>query len=199
MKKVTLPLIASVFVTMVIALGSCSKEGPVGPVGAQGPPGPTGAQGPAGAKGDPGTANVIYSNWLDVDFTSVNDTADDGTITPIAWLADIDAPRLDASILSTGEIKVYINIGTADDPEVIPLPLFDSYALTGVLNINLTYSIGNIFLYATDDASTFVSGGKKLWQYRYILIPGGTAARKAAPAIDWNNYTEVKKYLNLPD
>lgn len=196
MKKIILQLSAAGVFALALSFSSCSKEGPQGPQGEQGL---QGAQGATGAKGDPGTANVIYSDWLDVTYESVNDTADDGTITPIAWLAGIDAPKLDASILSTGEIKVYINVNTAGDPEIIPLPLFDYYALTGVLNINLTYSTGSIFLYATDDASTFETQGQKLWQYRYVLIPGGIAARKAASAVDWNDYNSVKKYLHLKD
>jgi len=51
-------------------------------------------------------------------------------------------------------------------------------------------------LYSTEDASTFTSGGSKAWQYRYVVIPGGTAAR-TAKTINWNNYAEVKAYLGL--
>jgi hypothetical protein len=40
--------------------------------------------------------------------------------------------------------------------------------------------------------------GVKYQQYRYILIPGGAEARKAA-GIDWNDYKQVKAYLHLKD
>ncbi len=53
------PLI--VLFTLVI-FASCQKEGDEGPAG---PAGPAGSQGP---KGDTGVANVIYSEWLDVEF-----------------------------------------------------------------------------------------------------------------------------------
>ncbi|MGN6353999.1 MAG: hypothetical protein ACTHLB_11460, partial [Parafilimonas sp.] len=55
---------------------ACSKTGPEGPQGEQGPPGETGAQGEQGAKGDTGTANVIYSGWLDVTYDA--DTVHNG-------------------------------------------------------------------------------------------------------------------------
>ena len=45
-------------------------------------------------------------------------------------------------------------------------------------------------------AVVLMHNGNQVFQYRYILIPGGKAARSA---IDWNNYAAVKKYLNLKD
>jgi len=193
MKKLTLQLTAIFFLAIAISFTSCKKgdTGPAGETGAQG------AKGDKGDKGDAGSANVIYSDWMDVTFDPVKDTTNN-VVDTLAWLADIDAAQLDASILSTGEIKVYVNVGTADDPAVFPLPLFDYYSLTGVFNINLYFRLNTISLYSTEDASTFTNNGDKLWQYRYVLIPGGTAAgRKSAQAVDWNNYEAVKKYLNL--
>jgi hypothetical protein len=43
-----------------------------------------------------------------------------------------------------------------------------------------------------------VIGGQKYWQHRYILIPGGTPTGRYAK-INWDNYAEVKAYLNLQD
>src|SRR3546814_16208510 len=68
MKPFKLLLSALFLATLLL---SCEKEGPPGPAGAageQGPRGETGATGPKGAKGDPGTANVIYSDWIPVDW-----------------------------------------------------------------------------------------------------------------------------------
>ncbi len=36
------------------------------------------------------------------------------------------------------------------------------------------------------------------YQYRYILIPGGTSARMAK-SINWNDYKAVQAYLGLKD
>lgn len=190
MKKVTLQIMASVFVIMSIVLASCSKEGPAGPAGAQGPAGPTGAQGPAGAKGDPGTANVIYSDWLDVTFN------EDG-------FAILPAPGLSMDILNSGSVKLYWNIMDKSDPLIVSVPctvpaslLFedtdendppvfvDAYFVKDTILLTTNYNISS-------------QGG--LSQFRYILIPGGTPVARKAAGIDWNNYAEVRKYLNLPE
>ncbi len=200
-KFLTIPCILFLAITVLVA--SCSKEGPAGPAGAAGPAGPAGpagAPGVPGAAGATGTANVIYSAWIDVKYNPVTQTTG-GVIDTVAWVAEIPAPKLTNDILTKGEIKVYFNAGTAAAPNVFPLPLFDAFALTGVFNVNLYYSVGLINLYSTDDASTFTDAGNKVWQYRYILIPGGTTARPApgAKTVDWNNYKEVQQYLGLND
>jgi hypothetical protein len=59
------------------------------------------------------------------------------------------------------------------------------------------FTSGKIELYATDNGSTYTNtSGVKQWQYRYILVPGGVTARSA---INWNNYQQVKDYLELKD
>jgi hypothetical protein len=74
------------------------------------------------------------------------------------------------------------------------------------LTINPFFSRNSIFLYSDEDASTFTipsgpNAGQKAWQYRYILIPGGTAGRSATggKTVDWNNYKSVQAYLGLKD
>ncbi|HTE11918.1 MAG TPA: hypothetical protein VK645_13130 [Chitinophagaceae bacterium] len=169
----------------VLVIASCSKTGDTGPAGATGPAGPVGTTGAAGPKGDTGVANVIYSAWLDVTYTQ--------DATSMTWSAVIPAPKLDANMLSKGEMRVYINFGLANAPIVAPLPDFD-----GVDILNVGFELQKIDLISTYNYSTGtdVPSGQKYYQYRYILIPGGKAARSA---INWNNYAEVKRYLNLKD
>ena len=191
MKKLTFQIAAIAFVAVSVLFTSCSKEGPEGPAGATGAPGPTGAQGPAGAKGDkgdPGTANVIYSSWLNVTFNN--------------GIGQISAPKLTKDILNSGEIKVYWNMYTSDDPFivqvpcVVPLVIFtgneddqdesdiyiDPYFETGAIHLIANYNL---------------TSNNGVSQFRYILIPGGTAARKPGPAVGWSDYNGVKKYLKL--
>lgn len=173
----------------------CSKTGPTGPAGEtgpQGPAGPAGAAGAPGAQGNPGTANVIYSPWLDVTFDGSDSTG---------WFADIDAPKLVDSILNKGEIKVYSNFGSdsINSQFIVTLPVTSELYFTGV-TIQPYFAPQKITLVSTGDLSTFTNNGNKYLQYRYILIPGGTAAgRKPTGGVNWNNYTEVKKYLGLKD
>lgn len=173
--------------SIVFVMVSCSKEGDAGPAGADGPAGPAGPSGPQGPKGDTGTANVIYSDWLDVAYETDADSA--------TWIAQIDAPKLTGDMLSKGEVKVYVNLGLAADPVIAPLPYFD-----GAFIINVRFVEGLIAMISNANLSTFTDedSGAKVQQVRYVLIPGGTAARQSA-GIDWNNYQQVKKYLNLKD
>ncbi|MFC0774617.1 hypothetical protein [Terrimonas alba] len=189
-------------IAALLIFSSCKKgdTGPAGPAGPAGAQGPAGAAGLPGAQGPAGTANVIYSAWTDVAYDAITDT--NGTvIDTVAWIAGINAPKLVDSILQRGEVKVYLNAGTAASPAVFPLPMFDIFALLGVFNINLYFTEGAINLYSDEDASTFTDSGEKVFQYRYILIPGGTAGRTApgGKTIDWNNYKEVQAYLGLKD
>jgi hypothetical protein len=180
--------------TLIIA--SCSKEGPTGPAGAAGATGPAGVAGAAGAtgaKGDTGVANVIYSAWLDAVY--LPDTVHNGTlIDTIGFYMDAkNITKLTSIILNTGEMKVFINSNTPTTPIIWTLPYWDPYTS---LSIIPTFGLNEIFIYADADLSTRTSAGVKTYQWRYILIPGGKVARSA---IDWNNYAEVKKYLNLKD
>lgn len=181
MKKWTLQALAALLV-IAISFSSCSKEGPQGLQGEQGPQGAQGTQGAKGDKGEPGTANVIYSQWIDtLTYYLTSETTTD-TI-----FGSLEVPALTADIVNNGDMKVYINLYTADDPYVISLPY---YTGTGGF-IEAYFFIGGIEI-----LSNLNIDGLPL---RYVLIPGGTSARKAGPAVDWNDYNAVKKYLNLKD
>lgn len=187
MKRILFSFPALLVVSATLLVVSCSK-GDKGDTGAAGATGATGAQGAQGPKGDTGVANVIYSDWLSVSYTKYAvDTSGDS-----AYYATIDAPKLTNDILSTGEVKVYLNWGNADTLDVSPLPYFD-----GGIIINPEFVENAIFLLSNVDASTVTSGSKTYLQYRYVLIPGGVNARKIG--INWNDYAEVKKYLGLKD
>lgn len=175
-------LIASLFFMVATVAISCEKEGPAGPAGpagangSSGPAGPSGTQGPAGA---PGTANVIYSAWLDVPFEE--DTVNGG------WVGEIVAPRVDSILLATGEIKVYANAGTPANPLVVTLPFRDLFPV---------FVKGGIVFFADADYGTFNTAQGKRWQFRYVLIPGGTRAGNAAK-IDWDDYKKVQAALGI--
>ena len=127
------------------------------------------------------------SDWLDVTYEPVVEQRD-----TLAGGAVIPAPTLDNAMLTYGEIKVFLNVGTAAEPSVWSLPLTDLVVYG--LNITLTYETGQITLISNVDAGTVTTADGKFQQYRYILIPGGVPATKAP---DWNNYPAVKSYLKL--
>ncbi|ANE52895.1 hypothetical protein [Flavisolibacter tropicus] len=193
------PLFLSIVLAVTIVSCQKGEDGAQGPAGPAGPAGAVGAQGPAGATGpagQPGSSNVIYSNWLDVPYAA--DTIHTGAvIDTLGFIALIDAPKLVDSIINKGIIKVYWNANTAADPTVVALPYFETGAMFNApLTINTFFKVQKIFLYANFNVSSFTQQNQKVWQYRYVLIPGGQTGRSN---INWNNYAEVKAYLGLKD
>jgi hypothetical protein len=177
----------------ICIFAACGKDGDVGPAGEQGE---TGAAGPQGEKGADGTTGIIYSNWLDVRYNPITGDFDgDNLLDTAAYEISIDVPKLTDEILTNGDVKVYVNLGSAATPNIVPLPFFDIF---GGYSINPSYATGKITLLATHGFNTYEDEGVKIQQYRYVLIPGGTAAR-TAKVIDWNNYKAVKEYLQLAD
>ncbi len=180
---------------ITIVFANCEKgdKGDPGAAGATGATGGNGATGPQGPKGDSGTANVIYSPWLDVAF--LPDTLHNGSvIDTLGFYTDIVAPKLDSSIVAGGEMKVYMNLGSASNPFVVPLPYLDIYS---GISLSPTFSVQDIFIYSNADASTVTQNGMKYLQFRYILIPGGVNG--IPKQTDWSNYNQVKTSLGISD
>jgi len=182
MKKTKILLPCALSMAFILLLAAC-KKGDTGPAGPAGPAGPTGA---TGAQGAVGTANVIYSDWIDT-ATWLPDTVMVGNVVTdtLGYFTNISAAKLDATILNSGEIKVYVNVNTVADPVVFPLPFNN-----GSLFIDVVFFTNTIQLYSNGDLTDF--------PFRYILIPGGTTARHYK-SINWSNYSEVKAYLGLKD
>lgn len=190
----SLPLL--LLTTTTLFFVSCSKDG--GEDGADGAQGPAGAKGDKGDKGDPGavgTANVIYSDWLNIVYEPDTVHLAGGIIDTIGWYSGIDVPKLSKTLLATGDVKVYVNLNNATDPVIAPLPYVDNYGG----NIRYIAYEKVIEFYATIDAGTYTDAGAKYQQYRYVLIPGGTQARTATGSVDWNNYKSVQAFLGLKD
>ncbi len=187
-------LIPMLFV--VLLASACSKEGPIGPQGpagtdgtngTNGAPGAQGSQGPAGPQGpqgNTGTANVIYSGWTkktNANWVNVNTTASTTTL---------EAPALTADLLSSGTVLVYIRYN------LVVYPLAHTFnANIGTIDFSIVPGVITIRNYID-----FVKLVKPLGDadFRYVLIPGGTQARAAAP-VDYKNYEAVKAYYNLPE
>lgn len=181
-----LVLLSGLFIVMFVT--SCGKEGPAGPAGADGPPGP------AGPKGDSNSGGVIYSGWLDVPYKPDTVHLAGGRIDTIGYYAAIDVPKLTLELLSTADVKVYLNSNDVSDPTIYPLPYYG----TSGLSIEVSSYKQTIQLYSNADVSTMIINGKKYQQYRYMIVPGDIHARSAAP-VNWLDYTEVKSYLGLKD
>jgi hypothetical protein len=179
----------------IIFFAACGKDGEAGPAGAKGD---TGATGPAGTPGKDATSGIIYSEWLDVTFDAYRESEDgngNGVLDTVYFGAQIDAPKITDEILSTGDVRVFINTYSDTEKDIAPLPFLNP--ISGA-TISPSFSTGLITLIANGAFNTVVDGTSKYQQYRYVIVPGGAEARKAA-GIDWNNYEQVKAYLHLKD
>jgi hypothetical protein len=192
MKKISFSVVCCMLVMVLFV--SCAKDGPAGATGATGAAGPGGSAGPAGpagVPGAPGTANVIYSEWLDVPYSIDTIIRLSNNTLDTSYFSVINAPKLTLDILTKGEIKVYFNLRTAASPVIVPIPYFNGFS-----SIQPYFFPQSIELDATDNFGTRGTGTSKIFQYRYILIPGSVTGRSI---IDWSKYSEVQKYLNLKD
>jgi hypothetical protein len=183
MKKLSGYFFVACMLSVVLGTTSCSKKGDAGPAGATGAAGAKGDKGDKGDQGEPGSSNVIYSDWEDAAFNYDSSAA--------VYFYDITAPKLTGDILASGEVKVYLNLNTAATPVVVTIPYntpsgvyIREYLLNGIIELvsNVNPSSG------TDE------NGDAVGQVRYVIIPGGEAAR-AAKAVDWNDYAKVKAYM----
>jgi hypothetical protein len=181
----------SVFAFSAILLVTACKKGDTGPAGEKGDKGDAGAAGATGATGKAGSANVIYSPWIDVTFNAVD----------TSFEASIDAPKIVDSIIQKGEVKVFWNINSQTTPAIVSLPYQDNGLIFGAKDFYQfpIVQAGKIFIESTYNTSTRPSStdaNVKVWQYRYLIIPGGVTARTAT---NWNDYKQVQQYLGLKD
>lgn len=179
MFKYLLIIISSISLFFII--GCEGPEGPTGPQGLQGEQGPQGQQGPEG------TANVIYSDWITLsDLEAPSDTTVLGR-TYSKW--EIPASELTQEIINQGTILVYFSL----EGVVLPLPT----TFGGSNPIFITYAPfqpGTLSILAQNLDNT-TSGLNASIQFRYILIPGGTAAKQKQP--DFSNYHETMEFYGI--
>jgi len=183
------------FLAILFVIG-CNPEdgdqgpiGPAGPQGEQGPAGQDGADGQDGAQGETGSANVIYSDWIDSGF--------ENDITDGFDAFNIDAPEITQEILDTGIILVYAR-STTNTIYQVPVTFYgflnESYFFriinAGTLNIGVegigTNNIGEPFL---NDV------------FRYVIIPGGqqTTGKQTPPDYTKMSYDEIAKLFGIKD
>lgn len=168
-------------------------EGPEGPQGPQGPQGDQGPQGPEGPQGPPGTANVIYSDWItpeDNMWEANNDFFGD-----FIRFYDINAPELSQEIIDQGVIKVYADV--QGDDFIYPLPL-DGASLINAYRFAVEPQNIRVYYYNQNDP-TGDPGDSLVERMRYVIIPGGTAAKIKNEMPDLNNYSEVVEYFGIEE
>lgn len=135
-----------------------------------------------------GTANVIYSSWIEVNWN----ITDRSTLKQML----ISEPRTTEKFTNRGTLLMYAQNPTPENNIVVPLPFFQGndhlyyYALNG----DNTYSDGIILNAESIDGSTPVGDFSGV-EVRYVLIPGGVPA-KMQPDF-FKDYEAVAEYYGF--
>lgn len=137
--------------------------------------------GPTGPAGKNGTANIqsytVTTNNLSWTFNSTDNS----------YNSTIAISAIDASVLNTGTIQVFIGDGTSTEWAALPF----SYS---TIQYNYSYKVGQVILSVT--LSTGVApnnpGGQ---QFKVVVIP--PAMKKAG--INHSSYSELKAVYTLKD
>lgn len=175
------------------------KDGVNGLNGIDGANGVDGVDGTDGNDGQTGTANVVYSDWIDSEFGSM------------------------AAAEESDQLLVSLGSGDFNNDEDLIL-IYGRRAINALFYdiSQLPYTFTNqneIYRSRLSEGSTFTAiyveavstdGGNKVFayfsDYRYIIIPGevstsGKAANSKSSSIDYTSmsYEEIIAHFNIPD
>ncbi|MEX0275869.1 MAG: hypothetical protein AB3N16_15970 [Flavobacteriaceae bacterium] len=177
---------------LIVSLGSCSPED--GEDGATGPQGPQGEQGVQGPQGETGTANVIYSDWIQANYLNTNPVPSN-----VMGLATFSPSELN---VANDVVLVYGGNNINGDFEIFPLP----YLRNG--NIYFTFGLfspgetGNLQLQIRPYTLDGTNASFSYFDYfRYVVIPGGTSTSGKSSSIDYTkmSYKEIIALFNIPE
>lgn len=137
-----------------------------------------GDTGPAGTNGTNGNANVIGTNVV-----TVSTWAASGSV----WESTITFSGITSNVVDKGIVSVFVLYGTS----WWALP-----DLNGKNSTQYGFGIGFVkLLNSNSDGTTPANPGTQT--FRIVVV--SPSNRIANPNVNWNNYAEVKKVLNLKD
>jgi hypothetical protein len=195
MKKIKFYLQAATIVVLFATSckGPTGETGPAGPSGQQGIAGAAGAAGAKGDKGEAGAANVFTSEWKTVKSEEWSTFDDDPGYFNIFFIDK----NITQNLLDKGMFLCYNRI-TDDKAIVSQLPVSNQTAQWNYLLYNDPVDPETgviIYLDFYDDRKTVDYS----LDFRWIFIPDATLKNGRKMNIDWKNYEQVKRYLNLKD
>lgn len=165
---------------IIIGLAGFACEGPAG---SQGPQGEVGAPGP---QGESGTANVIYSPWIDSDWTEEDQQY---------WGMVIEDSNISVEFSNTGgTVLVYRRNGSSDDAWVYQLPSGNAYRVNYAID-----PVNTSLLIAVESTCCDIPSWFHDVQLRYVLIPGGMLTNGLQAKLDVTDYEAVAAYYGLQD
>ena len=171
----------------------------VGCEGPQGPQGPEGPEGPVGPAGEKGTANVVYSSWIDV-------TWDGGGA--YGRYMNISESRVTEDFLNTGAIQMYLKFENSNGSFITPLSFIDGnheLHCFAALSSDPQQPSNGIILQLDHVAGQPIEQNAIDYfadqEVRYVLIPGGVAAKSmmSIEEIKEMPYHMIKKHFGIRD
>ena len=160
--------------------------------------GEDGKDGIDGTNGETGTANVIYSNWINQNWNNIN-----GDIIKSMMIME---PRITSEILNNGFVLGFFRF--SDQTVIYNLPFSNNGP--GV-NITRSYllNLGSISFFAQRYNTSIPmnelnlnGSATSIPQVRYVIVPGGAniAGRLAArPDYSKMSYQEICTMFNIPE
>ncbi len=138
-------------------------------------------------EGDEGTANVIYSDWMDIEWNGADETYNKAMIIEEPLVADIS---------DKGTLLMYVTDEIGTVALMIPF-LYDNdffyfYAVNSS-NVGLALTVES--LDGTTPVFDYAAIG---FRVRFVLIPGGVPIGKMQDSF-WEDYEAVSSYFGIPD
>lgn len=173
--------------------GAAGAQGAQGAAGAAGTAGPAGPAGPAGKDGASASSNIATSAWLTVPANQW-ETDEDSTFFSVF----LTEKAITQAVLDKGAVMAYVK-GANDKDYIIPLPYSaGAFQISYVPIFDATQ--GGIMEF---DFAPFLEGVAPSdigsLAFRYIIIKDIALVGGRQKAINWKDYTEVKRELNLRD
>lgn len=140
-----------------------------------------------GPQGVPGTANVIYSDWIPVDWDLENDQGS---------LMQIDEARITEEFMETGLVLLFIRFNDGGSGFVYAVPFSNPSTSSYFVVVNSEIRL----VVQTMDGSNLSNNYlfNHLTHVRYVLIPGGVNASTALDGIDLKDLDAVMGALKIP-
>lgn len=191
MNKIKISIIS---VLLLSAWMSTGCEGPAGPVGPEGPPG---AQGEQGLQGEQGNANIIYSDWMEIEWA-------EGSTDTSKELAIPESQITSEYLDSGGLVLMYMKIDGEAATLVYALPMLNATGQFQYSFVAIDSDVafggagfkGVIFILRSLDGSTPIPD--EIWmnlKVRYVLIPANN--NLAGKGIDLGDYGQLIRHFNI--
>lgn len=177
--------------SFILVLAGAACKGPTGSTGPEGPPGPQGEQ---GTMGEPGNANIMYSEWMDIEW---REEASNNTIKQMP----IFESRITEGFLDEGGIVLMFMQFKQSNGIVVHYTLPWITGSGGkfqfLFNAFAGHDEGGItFMLVSLDKTTIPDDLWENYEVRYVLIPG--SVNLAAKGVKWGDYETIVKYYGIP-